>query len=228
MPFYNQNPLSAPPVKLLIAGKAEYLFGSLPRAAARMTVSNVSLTSNVATLTVQVIEGDIPAVGDLISTLGLQTASGAFNVTAVALTGVTINATTGAGTVTFALTYANVSSTADSGAAKTTVTESSDVIANGSSIPVTVQFSEPETNVGRTVTVVVNTPANTLTGTVVWQLEGALRNVDSDFVPLGSSTSVPTTAQIKTQVVTLSSYLFYRINVSGITGGAGTIIAKIS
>lgn len=83
----------------------------------KMGVSNVALTTNVATLTVQIYEGNIPAVGSLITVTGTVSTAGLFNVTNVALTGVTINATTGAGTVTFALTHANVASAADAGIA---------------------------------------------------------------------------------------------------------------
>jgi hypothetical protein len=117
MPAYSLNPLQR--IKLALPGLPVYLFGSLAQTTAptRMTVSNVALTSNVATLTVQIIEGNIPIVGALVSVTGTQQASGAFNVSQVALTGVTINATTGAGTITFALTHANVGSVADSGLA---------------------------------------------------------------------------------------------------------------
>jgi hypothetical protein len=227
MPFYNTNPLVAPPVKLLVAGKAEYLFGSLPRLLAQMVVTNVALTSNVATLTVGVIAGDIPAVGDLISVQGTQQASGAFNVSAVVLTGVTINKDSGVGTVTFALTHANVTSVADSGAALTTVVEASEAISNGNSIPFTVEWSEPETSIARTVTCLIKTAANTLTGTVTAQLAGALRNEDSDYYRIGTAVSIPTTAQNIPFILTLANWRFYRLNVSGITGGAGTIIAKV-
>jgi hypothetical protein len=82
-----------------------------------MLVSNVALTSNVATLTVTIVEGNLPAVGSNITVNGTVTASGAFNVTLVALTAVSISASTGQGTVSFALTHANVSSTADAGIA---------------------------------------------------------------------------------------------------------------
>lgn len=117
MPAYNQNPLAK--VKLALPGYASYFWGSLSDTISptRMTISNVALTSNVATLTVQVVEGNVPVAGQLVTVTGTQTSSGAFNVTQVALASVSINATTGAGTITYALTHANVSATADSGLA---------------------------------------------------------------------------------------------------------------
>ena len=117
MPAFSNNPLQA--VALALPGTPVYVWGSLSDriSPTKMTISNVALTTNVATLTVQVIEGNVPAVGQLVTVTGTQQASGAFNVTAVAITGVTINAVTGAGTITFALTHANVASVADSGLA---------------------------------------------------------------------------------------------------------------
>ena len=117
MPAYSNDPSAA--IALALPGTAAYVWGSLSDriAPSRMTVTNVALTTNVATLTVQIIEGNIPAVGALVTVKGTQQASGAFNVTAVAITGVSINAVSGAGTITFALTHANVGSAADSGQA---------------------------------------------------------------------------------------------------------------
>lgn len=117
MPGYSSNPLSA--IQLALPGTCTYFWGSLSDRVAptKMTVSNVALTTNVATLTVQVIEGNVPVAGQLVTVTGTQSTSGLFNVTAIAIASATINATTGAGTITFALTHANVGSAADSGLA---------------------------------------------------------------------------------------------------------------
>jgi hypothetical protein len=116
-PAYSSNPLQR--IKLALPGIPVYCWGSLSStiAPSRMTINHVAISSNVATLTVQVIEGNIPAVGALVTVTGTQTASGAFNVTAQAITAVSIDATTGAGTISYALTHADVGSTADSGLA---------------------------------------------------------------------------------------------------------------
>lgn len=117
MPAYSKDPSAA--IALALPGTPVYAFGSLSDrvSPSRMTISNVALTANVATLTVQVIEGNIPAVGALVTVRGTQTSAGVFNVTQIALTGAAINATTGAGTITYALTNANIGSVADSGMA---------------------------------------------------------------------------------------------------------------
>lgn len=115
MPAYTSSPFAN--VSMLTPGTPFYVWGSFNDRVAptRMSISNVALTTNVATLTVQLLEGDIPAVGSLISVQGTQSTSGLFNVTQVALAGVSMNATTGAGVVTFALTHANVVAAANTG-----------------------------------------------------------------------------------------------------------------
>lgn len=118
MPAYNNSPFQ-PPVIALQPGKTEFSWGGFDALSSptKMLVSNVALTSNVATLTVQMTAGPVPAVGSLIYVQGTQSTAGLFNVSGVALASVTINSTTGAGTLTFALTHANVTSAADAGQA---------------------------------------------------------------------------------------------------------------
>ena len=65
-----------------VPGQPTYLFGTFnwDVSPSKMAVSNVALTSNVATITVAVIEGPIPTVGSLISVIQTQSTSGLFNV----------------------------------------------------------------------------------------------------------------------------------------------------
>jgi len=143
MPAYSNDPTVA--VALALPGIPVYVWGSLSDriAPSRMTISNVALTSNVATLTVQVIEGNIPAIGQNVTVRGTQQASGAFNVTAVAITGVTINAVSGAGTITFALTLANVGSVADSGLATAPQAITFEAVStNENSVPVALPMAQ--------------------------------------------------------------------------------------
>src|SRR5581483_11501297 len=109
MPKYSSSPFNS--VQSALPGRPAYVFGGYADnvAPTRMLVTNVALTSNVATLNVTVVEGNVPTVGSFITVQGTQQASGAFNVTNIALTGVTLNSA-GVGTVTFALTHANVGS----------------------------------------------------------------------------------------------------------------------
>lgn len=94
MPAYANNPFTPP--QLVQKGVPCYLLGSLNfhQANTRMLVTNSALTSNVATLTVQIVEGEIPAIGSLISVQQTQAGSGAFNVSRAAITAVSITAAT--------------------------------------------------------------------------------------------------------------------------------------
>ena len=104
MPPYLNQPGDR--VRALMPGTPEYLYGSWNQdtSITRMLVSSVKLAAGTATLGVAVVGGNIPAVGSLLSVTGTQTDGGVFNVTRAPLTGVTIDAVTGVGTVTFALT----------------------------------------------------------------------------------------------------------------------------
>ena len=117
MPGYIVQP--APnyfPPSLLI-GDTLYLFGSLNAKAptTRMMVTAASVTADVVTLYVTIVEGRIPVAGALVTVIATTLNSGGLNVENVAIASVTINATTGVGTITYAATTANLAKTADVG-----------------------------------------------------------------------------------------------------------------
>ena len=116
MPAYNAS--SFYQRSALLPGVLSWSFGSQNDRTppSRFQVTAVAASGGTATLTVKLLEGLIPIVGALVSVQGTVTAGGAFNVTNIALTGVTIDSTTGVGTLTFAL-GGTVSTTADAGAA---------------------------------------------------------------------------------------------------------------
>ena len=117
MPTMNTSAF-APLPEVVLPGKPAYLYGSLATDTqdTLLQVTNVAATGGTATVSVYVRAGNIPVVGNLISIAGTQTSSGLFNVSSAPLTNVTINATTGIGTVQFAL-VGTVGSVADSGQA---------------------------------------------------------------------------------------------------------------
>lgn len=91
-----------------------------------MSIQSVAITSNVATLAVTILNGPIPVVNSatavsLVSVQGTQTVTSGgaanFNITGKAVTGVSIDSSTGIGTITFALSSTNIVTTADSGTA---------------------------------------------------------------------------------------------------------------
>jgi hypothetical protein len=229
MPSYSNSAFKKPPI-LLTPGVPEYLFGSwsMDVSPTKMIVSKVQRTSTTATITVQIIAGPIPVVGDFISVVGTTTDAGSYNNTHVAISAVSIVASTGAGTIAYTSSGTAASTTADSGLAETLIAEVGEAIANGSSIPVCLAYNTPNMNNERTVVLAVSNTASSLTGTIVAQLEQALRDEDSEYVLIGTTISVPTTAATNLQSYTLAGGRYYRLNISGVTGGSGgTIVAKI-
>jgi len=222
---FTKNP---PYPTLLQPGVPAYAFGSknanLP--VVRMAISKVQLTSNVATLTVQMLEGNIPAVGDMLTVTGTSTASGAFNTgqSPVALTGVTIDSTTGAGTITYALTHANVGLTTDAGLASVDVPE----VTYAASGPVkSAAFAlQPAKGQGRGITWAYNTPSAPASLSI--QLEGAVGDSDAEYTTIGlAQHGTGTWTEV---IATVPENInFVRLNITTWSGGSTpTIVAKIS
>ena len=237
MPYYNQNVVLAPPVKLLVAGHPDYLFGFINAYGqgnedvplSRMQVTQVSGNGTTATLTVTVLEGNIPNVGDLVSVAGLRNSG--FDTNSSALTAVSITASTGQGTIQYS-NGTSLGASPDAGTATSIPAEVGDTLAIGNSIPVTVQFSDPETNIGRTLSLVVTTPTNTMTTTFpTANVQGALRNVNSDYVNINPTADITfngTAGAVFNATVSIKDYRFYRLAIQGsIGGGAATVVAKI-
>lgn len=229
MPSYANNPFT--PTRFLAKGVATYLFGSHNdrQADTQMYVSKVALTSNVATLTVQVHGGEVPIVGALISVMQTASTSGLFNVSRAPLTGVSIDLTTGAGTVTFALTHADVVEAANTGSAIVEVPEVGETLANGASIAVAI--AAPEGDSQFTVPLAVTFPGNVLPTAAVVTLQKAIRNTETEFTNTTTVVTVATTTYSTGPVVeaTLERGYFYRVLVSGLTIGSATgVVAKIA
>ena len=115
MPPFQTLPPVVSPRRGLTPGLPSYSAGSFAvgQAASRFYVTSVAISANVVTLGVKLVEGNIPATGSLITVQGTIVGTAAVNVTNVALTGVTITAATGVGTVTYAATAANLATTPD-------------------------------------------------------------------------------------------------------------------
>lgn len=226
MPTYNTSGFGPTP-KLLLPGEPAYLFGSKTynQADCKFNVTNVALTSNVATVTILITAGNIPAIGDLVSIKGSTSTSGLFNVTAVALTGVTIVAATGAGTITFALTHADVGSAADTGYGVIPVSELSETLANGASAPVCVDALPINSAVGRTLQAVCTFPTVPTTAKVT--IQGALHDIDSEYQDIATVGLVAGSAVTQTAAgIPLQNWVFVRANVSTLAG-SGKLICKL-
>ncbi|MGA9668240.1 MAG: hypothetical protein WBQ94_03480 [Terracidiphilus sp.] len=226
MPNYVNNPFS--PAPLLQVGVPTYFWGSrnFHQANTKAFISQVALTSNVATVTVQIVEGEIPVAGSLISIQQTASTTGLFNVNRAALTSATIDGN-GAGTFVFPLTHANVAAVANTGTAIVEVPEVAEALANGASQAIYVQ--QPMYGGQRTLTISVTFPSLPTTCNVT--LQKAINNIDSEFTNVGTPlAAVATGAQSIGPVssVTLEQGNFYRLNVASVAGGTSpTIIAKL-
>ena len=240
MPTMNVSAF-APLPEVALPGKPAYLYGSFASDTqdTLLQVTNVALASNVATVSVYVIAGNIPIVGNLISIQGTQTASGAFNVSSVALTGVTINTSTGVGTVTFALTHADVLSTADAGQAIVPIQEVPETLAANTSVPAYVPSQEPNDCGEKSITTAITFPTMPTAATV--KLYSAINlpknlpgSTGSEWTLVGTVATVSTSAQTVGPLYTEDTSAntaalagrFFCLQVTGITG-TGTITAKL-
>lgn len=226
MPTYTNSAFQ--PAKLLQKGVAAYVWGSFDytRGDTAMYITNTALTSNVATVTVQVLSGPAPRVGDVISIVNTTNGSGALNVNAVPITATTINNSTGAGTLTFALTNANITSAADTGSAIVEPMPIGETPAATKSLAVCVQAPEGDAQFTLPVAVTFTTLPTAFTAT----LQVAVLDIDSEYSNLATVVTVSGTAYTAGPVVeaTLQRGYFYRLIGSGLTLGSGAgMIGKI-
>ena len=218
MPPYNASPGTNTPVRLALEGQINVAFGTpnnnLPTA--RLIISNVAATGGTATLTVQVVEGNIPAIGQLVTVKGTSLGAGALNVTNAAITGVSIDAKTGKGTITFA-SGATISSAADTGTAYVPPGEVlPEALANGASQAFAVQVATGENDNQKTIT------WSTSFGTAPAGITVALQisNVDLDAAYVTIDSSNLTTGDTRFYVGVAPR--FVRFLISGISGSSPT------
>lgn len=238
MPLYSTSAF-APLPEVAIPAKPAYFFGSLNTNTddTYLRITNVALTSNVATVTGTIYRGNIPAAGSLITIQGTKTSGGLFNVSGVALTAVSVTASTGIGTFSFALTGSNVSSTADAGMGIVPIPETSEVCANGTSVAVYVPSNELRDLGQKSITVATTFPSLPTAATVT--LYTAISNTDNPVewtqmgvvaTVAGGVITVPANASANGGVATFSTPAgrFFRLVISGVSGGTNpTVISKM-
>lgn len=227
MPAYIPSPFQNP--ILVMKGVAAYLWGKFSQLAGNTNaaVTNVALTSNVATVTIQIITGPMPVVGSLISIINSASTSGLFNVNRAIITAVTIDSTTNAGTVTFALTHSpDVVTAADAGTVIIEPAEVGEAI-SGSANSIACVFQAPEGDSQFTVPMAVTGAAGITAMTATLQV--AIKNIDSEYTNT-TTTVVKTGATTYTSgpvvQATLQRGYCYRIAITGVTG-SGLVVGKL-
>lgn len=226
MPAYSNSAFA--PAKLLQKGVPAYLFGTFDygRGNTNLYITNVALTTNVATITVQVLNGPAPRVGDILSIIGSASTAGLFNVNSATITATTINNTTGAGTLTFALTHADVGTAADSGTVIVEPMPIGETVAAIKSLAVCVQAPEGDSQFTLPASITFSTLPTAITVT----LQVAIMDIDSEYTNTTTVWTVSGTAFTAGPVVqiTLQRGYFYRFIGSGLTLGSGAgMVGKI-
>ena len=235
MPNYSSSAF-APLPEVAIPAKPAYFFGSLPVTTDDTygRVTNVALTSNVATVTITIYRGNIPVVGNFITIQGSTSTSGTFNVNNATITGVTGTASTGVYAITFALTHANIASAADTGMAIIPIAETAEACAAGTSVAIYVPSNELRDLGQRSITVATTFPSLPTTATVT--LYTAIRNDPNPTLATSEWTVMGTIATVAGGAVTLGPVItmsvpagrFFRVAISSVTGGTSpTIICKM-
>ena len=246
MPNYVASPFKAPP-QLLVSGQAAYVWGSFNDHTGP-TLGNVISNSGVtttATLKFQLLSGNVPVAGSLITVVGCANSAN-FNVTNVAIISVSAAASPDAGvyTVTYAISSTNQATLADGGQVVVPQPEVSETIsATGASVPVSAGAVGPGNN-GRSLSVTVKLPnSGSLSGLTV-VIQGANFDIDSEYATIGTITAsgaanntyewqsgqavgAAAPGVVGSGSVDLINFRFYRLNVTVLTSGTGPIIGKI-
>lgn len=231
----------------MVAGKPEYVFGSYNDKTGP-TFGNVisdSAVTTTATLTFQVLSGNVPSVGSLITVDG---ASNSVNFNVVNAQILTVSATSaGIVTVTYAITSTSQGLLADGGRVVVPQPELGDALtsAGGASVPVCCPASPGEQS-GKSLSATVKLPAQQLgvsstLSAVTVVIQGANFDADDQYNTIGTVTAAgaqgnvydwqsgqgnTNTGTLAAGSVNLPNFRFYRLNVTGATG-AGPIIGTI-
>jgi hypothetical protein len=221
---YQSSPFALVPG--LQPGRPGYSFGSYNDAQdeTSLQVTSVAITLNVATVGLKFVTGSsgpIPVVGQLITIVGTQTNAGIFNVTNATVVSVS-GFNTGdnsVGTVTFNLTGSNVVTTPDNGAAKLPTAEISVPLlaaTKGQQFCVS-GYSAAAVSNGRSITWAIEFPV--APASIAYQLEGAIRDVDSEYAKIDSGNLPGGETRFVTVPYTVR---FLRINVTAVSDTAGS------
>jgi len=219
MPVFQNNPFQK--VQLLQKGVPAYLLGSFSQQVGNtnLYVTNVALTSNVATVTVQLITGPLPTVGEYISILNTASTSGLFNVSRAVITGVTVSASTGAGTITFALTHANVVSAADAGQVIVEPAEIGESVAGSvNSVACVVAAPEGDSQFVLPFSYTSGATQTAATATLQVAINGNVSGEWTNTAFVVTKTGASTYSAGPVVQATLQRGYIYRIAVTGVTG----------
>lgn len=217
MPFFKNSP---PGRSIMIEqGWPIYLLGSRQSIDGEMRVTSVALTSNVAVVSVTGWSGPLPVVGAFISIDKTQTNSGIFNVTNLPITAVTVDQT-GTGTISFALTHADVVTATDIGNVHIRFAAIGEAFTTAGGASIAGSVGNVVGRNGNFIAAVISFPTGTPPATVA--LQGSNTNNDADFLDIATLNI----ANGKGGASVETSLEFLRYNIP--TGTSGTVVGSIN
>jgi len=243
MPTYVQpTTYAAFDKRVAISGTPIYFYGSLNQDQQDMLaqVTSVACASNVATIGITIQQGNVPIVGNLLWVQGTANASGAYNVSGVAIASVTaVDATQGTYTLTYACTTADLSTAAAAGKAVVPVQEVAEAVAANTSVAIYVPSQEPKDLGARSITVAVSFPTiQATTGAATVKLYTAINNngslpgdAGSEWTLMGTTGIVGTLAAGAATVSGLTTFTtpagrWFCLQTTSVTG-TNKVIAKM-
>lgn len=218
MPFYRNSP----PAKAIMIeqGWPVYLFGSRQSTDAEMHITSVAITGDVASVGVIGWSGPLPVVGAFASIEKTQTNSGLFNVANLPITATTVDQT-GTGTISFALTNANIASTPDIGIVHIRFASIGEAFTTAGGASIAGSVGNVVGRNGNWITAQISFPTGTPPATVA--VQGSNVNNDADFIDISeiNITDGKGAAELDT------SFEFVRFNIPTVTS-TGTVVASIN
>lgn len=241
------------PVQLAVAGTPSYLLGSYNDRTGPTqgyVISDATNGTTTATIVFQIVSGNIPSVGSLITVIGTANGSGNFNVTNVAIATVSVTLQ-GVCTVTCTIssTATPVTQTQDFGQVIVPQPEVGETVSGTtySSVPVATPYNNPNIQEGKSFTATLNLLNSGSLSGIVAVLQGADFDIEAEYKTIHTFASVTgantsETFQSGSDViapsatpglissnpggVNISNYRFYRFKFTSITG-SGPAVGKI-
>jgi len=235
MPAYSISPFKPTPTALT-PGMPAYVRGSFndKTGPTQGNVISDSASGTVGTVKFQILSGNIPAVGFLVTIVGTTNTSGAFNVVGSSILSVS---TTAAGicTITFALVSAAQADTPDGGQVIIPQAEIGEALTSGSSgsttygasVPVVVPYNIIAGNLNQGMTVVVSFPSYPTSCTVV--LQQAVQDLDGEYATIATVATVTGGTISGNSQITVDPTVgrFFRLLNQNVVGGTSpTVVGK--
>jgi hypothetical protein len=226
MPQFQNNPFNRP--QLLQKGVPAYLIGSFSQQVGntKLALLTDAVATDVATITATLLDGPLPTANQLISIINSTNGTGEFNVSRVAVSSVSYNATTNVATITFPLTASNQAATADVGTVILEQAEVGETVSgNYTSQAAIVQAPEGDSQFTVPFTVEAGAGITAMTATLQVAIN-ANSNEWTNTTTVVTKTGATTYTAGPVVQATLQRGYAYRVAITAVTG-SDLVVAKI-